>query len=109
MGLSKITQGGKWQTFLIPLLLILMLLLTLLLLTREKPLRWKEALQSTRFHWLCALIGVGVWLMMPKSLTPPSNLEPGSPLSERGLLPSGIDVPGCSSGPERAGGGMGIG
>jgi hypothetical protein len=23
MGLSKITQGGKWQTFLIPLLLIL--------------------------------------------------------------------------------------
>jgi len=56
---------------------LLPLLLTLLLLTREKPLRWKEALRSTRFHWLCALIGLGVWLIVPKNLAPSQiwNLE----------------------------------
>ena len=52
-------------------------LLSLLLLTSEERPSVREVLRRTRFHWLGALIGLTVWLAMPKNVPSPHvwNLE----------------------------------
>ncbi len=47
--------------------ILLPLLLTLFLVTREEPFQWKMALRRTHFHWLCALVRLGVWLIGSKN------------------------------------------
>jgi hypothetical protein len=88
--LYTVWERHRWRAFLISSLalallapfahetgILLPLLLVLFLVTREEPLQWKTALRSTRFYWLCALVGLGVWLIVPKNFAPSQvwNLE----------------------------------
>ncbi len=52
-------------------------LLCLLLLTDEERPPFTELLRRTRFHWLGGLVGLAIWLAVPKSVRPPQvwNLE----------------------------------
>jgi hypothetical protein len=81
--LYTVWERHRWRAFLISSLalallapfahetgILLPLLLVLFLVTREEPLQWKTALRSTRFYWLCALVGLGVWLIVPKNFAP---------------------------------------
>lgn len=52
-------------------------LLCLLLLTGEEQPPFAEVLRRTRFHWLGGLVGLAIWLAVPKGVQPPQiwNLE----------------------------------
>lgn len=52
-------------------------LLCLLLWTGEDRPRFSKVLRRTRFHWLGALVGLVIWLAVPKGVQPPQvwNLE----------------------------------
>jgi hypothetical protein len=65
-----LSAGSLALTFLAPFAtengFLIAPLLVLLLLTRQERPSLQGALRETRFHWLCTLVSLGLWLAVPQ-------------------------------------------